>query len=243
MVYSKNHNPWISSDLVTVAIMDNFETIYSEASSYLAAHNHDDLYPTRAELEAAYWYAGNDGSGSGSDADLIYKSTGNLHASSFAGLGVPTGLIVLWYGSTGSVPTGWHLCDGTEGTRDLRGKFVVGAGTGSSYSVGDTGGSSTLTASGSISVSNHTLTTAEMAAHTHPYGDRQGTIMGGTYTCGTYYGGGACAYNDWTRRTGTTASAGGGQGHGHSTAEGTSFTGDAVACLPFYYALCYIQKV
>jgi microcystin-dependent protein len=48
------------------------------------------------------------------------------------------GLICLWYGSVASIPTGWHLCDGTYGTPDLRDKFVFGAGGG--YAVGATGG-------------------------------------------------------------------------------------------------------
>lgn len=38
--------------------------------------------------------------------------------------GVPGGVIVMWSGTT--APTGWSLCDGTNGTPDLRGKFIVG---------------------------------------------------------------------------------------------------------------------
>lgn len=52
---------------------------------------------------------------------------------------VPRGTIVLWSGST--IPTGWHLCDGTNGTPDLRDRFVYGAG--GSFSIGNTGGSAT----------------------------------------------------------------------------------------------------
>lgn len=48
------------------------------------------------------------------------------------------GSIILWHGSLASVPTGWHLCDGTNGTPDLRDKFIVGAG--GAYDVTDTGG-------------------------------------------------------------------------------------------------------
>lgn len=48
------------------------------------------------------------------------------------------GMIVLWSGSEFAVPDGWHLCDGTEGTPDLRLKFVMGAGIG--FGVGSTGG-------------------------------------------------------------------------------------------------------
>ena len=51
---------------------------------------------------------------------------------------VPTGGIIMWSGSIGSIPSGYVICDGTNGTPDLRDRFVVGAGT--SYSVGNNGG-------------------------------------------------------------------------------------------------------
>lgn len=38
------------------------------------------------------------------------------------------GMIMLWYGSIESIPSGWALCDGANNTPDLRLKFVVGAG-------------------------------------------------------------------------------------------------------------------
>lgn len=41
--------------------------------------------------------------------------------------GIPIGTIVMWSGAIGSIPTGWHLCDGLDGTPDLRGSFVYGA--------------------------------------------------------------------------------------------------------------------
>jgi len=37
--------------------------------------------------------------------------------------------IAIWYGSTSNIPTGWVLCDGTNGTPDLTDRFVMGAGT------------------------------------------------------------------------------------------------------------------
>lgn len=48
------------------------------------------------------------------------------------------GMIMLWHGAVVNIPSGWHLCDGTVGTPDLREKFIVGAGNG--YDPGDTGG-------------------------------------------------------------------------------------------------------
>ena len=49
---------------------------------------------------------------------------------------VPAGTIVMWSGTT--IPSGWKLCDGNDGTPDLRGKFVLG---GDTSTVGNTGGS------------------------------------------------------------------------------------------------------
>ena len=55
---------------------------------------------------------------------------------------VPAGVIALWHGLASAIPAGWALCDGQNGTPDLRGRFVVGAG-GEAYAVGDTGGAAT----------------------------------------------------------------------------------------------------
>lgn len=66
---------------------------------------------------------------------------------------LPKGVILLWYGSLASIPSGFVLCDGTNDTPDLRDKFIVGAG--STYAVDDTGGSVNH---------NHTFTTD---GHTH----------------------------------------------------------------------------
>ena len=56
---------------------------------------------------------------------------------------VPAGLIAAWSGAASAVPAGWALCDGANGTPDLRGRFLVGAG--GDYAVGDTGGAATET--------------------------------------------------------------------------------------------------
>jgi len=83
--------------------------------------------------------------------DNIYGIIG-VQASS--GTTIPAGLISLWYGSIGSVPAGWYLCDGSNGTPDLRDRFVIGAG--NTYAVAATGGSA-----------SRTLTTTELPSHTH----------------------------------------------------------------------------
>lgn len=84
---------------------------------------------------------------------------------------VPAGVIVLWSGSSASIPAGWVLCNGLNSTPDLRDRFIVGAG--STYAVGATGGSAdaivvshTHTASVSDPGHNHTATVTD-PGHNH----------------------------------------------------------------------------
>ncbi len=42
-----------------------------------------------------------------------------------------------WHGAIGTIPAGWSLCNGLNGTPNLIGRFVIGAG--STYNPGDTG--------------------------------------------------------------------------------------------------------
>ena len=58
---------------------------------------------------------------------------------------VPSGGIIMWSGSIGAIPTGYYLCNGQNGTPDLRDRFVVGSG--NSYAVGNTGGFDSAVAS------------------------------------------------------------------------------------------------
>ncbi len=51
---------------------------------------------------------------------------------------MPAGVIAAWSGAANAIPEGWALCNGSNGTPDLRSRFLVGAG--SDYAVGDTGG-------------------------------------------------------------------------------------------------------
>jgi len=74
--------------------------------------------------------------------------SGGLQFASPAG-GVPTGGIIMWSGSIANIPSGFALCDGTNGTPDLTDRFVVGAG--GSEAVGDTGGTDTQSVNVSVS--------------------------------------------------------------------------------------------
>lgn len=51
---------------------------------------------------------------------------------------IQTGMIILWSGAIVDIPAGYVLCDGNNGTPDLRNRFIVGAG--DTYDPGDVGG-------------------------------------------------------------------------------------------------------
>jgi hypothetical protein len=60
-----------------------------------------------------------------------------IPTSTSSGTVVPSGSIILWSGSIGSVPSGYYLCNGQNGTPNLEDTFIIGAG--NSYSVNATG--------------------------------------------------------------------------------------------------------
>ena len=76
-------------------------------------------------------------------ADVTIQTYDNLYgivgATPPAATPIPAGGIFLWSGSIGSIPAGYALCNGSNGTPDLRDRFVIGAG--STYAVNATGGS------------------------------------------------------------------------------------------------------
>ena len=96
------------------------------------------------------------GANYGSSGQVIHSQGSGSAAVWSTFQGVPSGVIMMWSGAEGAIPSGWYLCNGSNSTPDLRNKFIVGSGTGSSYSVGATGGSDTVT-----------LSTSQIAAHSH----------------------------------------------------------------------------
>lgn len=42
---------------------------------------------------------------------------------------LPVHTIIAWFQTSGQIPAGWAICDGTNGTPDLRGRFLIGVGT------------------------------------------------------------------------------------------------------------------
>lgn len=149
-----------------------------------------------------------DFSKTGTKKIVTIDADGNLDSFEF-----PRGVIVAWAGAYNNIPDGWQLCDGRDGTPDLRGRFILSQnqsqnGSGS-YPVGQTGGQEKVT-----------LTINEMPSHTHDYSipNNMRNVDGS---------GGTTVYQPGTGIL-TSTLAGGGQAHEN---------------MPPYFALCYIMKL
>ncbi|MDR2425877.1 MAG: hypothetical protein LBD46_01615 [Endomicrobium sp.] len=161
----------------------------------------------------------------------LYSKSGNIEFYM-----VPKGGIILWSGSVTNIPSGWALCDGTNGTPDLKGRFVLGQGTirennvDYTYSVNQKGGEV-----------NHKLTVAEMPSHSHylftSQLKREGSeIISSKNSLVRYADVGGARQVEYVMRAsddGSSADSGkssmlGGDSHHNN--------------MPPYYALCYIMK-
>jgi hypothetical protein len=149
-------------------------------------------------------------------------------ATTVAAAAFPVGGIILWSGSVASIPSGWALCNGSNGTPDLRNRFVVGAG--STYAVDATGGSADA-----IVVSHtHTATsTVTDPGHVH------GGVMKhpGTELEQNQSGGPDGPNSDYDENTASATT-----GITVSTSIASTGSSGTNANLPPYYALAYIMK-
>jgi len=170
---------------------------------------------------------------------------------------VPIGGIIIWSGAIASISALggsdagtniWRLCNGSNGTIDLRDRFVVGAyaddaslaktsiesatpGSGL-LQTGGTGNATAITSSSvDLSITDgHTLTVDEIPSHTHTVPTAGNALTGG----------GASRISSGGGNTQETSSTGGGSAHTHNISGGNhSHTVD----YPAYFAVAFIQRV
>lgn len=154
--------------------------------------------------------------------------------------GFPTGGIIMWSGTIATIPTGWALCNGSNGTPDLRDRFIIGARsddagvakTNVTGSLTSTGGAATAvsdsqgahTHSGTTDSSNVTLpahthglsgvTISSSGAHTHTTPSLTGSGFGGSGLSNGAGGAASTVYN-----TGSDGA------HSHTLSGSTDSTG------------------
>lgn len=159
----------------------------------------------------------------------------------------PTGIIKLWSGTIATIPAGYAICDGTNGTPDLRSVFVLGAGERTEDpDPGDTGGSLELTTeeAGEHDHGGDTggtaITVAQMPNHDHNLGGialyrepkNEASNFGPDYDP-----------PDNDGRTITAQGEGGNQAHDHPISEDGIHTHTITDARPPWYALAYIMKL
>ena len=198
-----------------------------------------------------------DDAASANNYNFLVLETDNSVAKQVNAAPIPVGGIIMWSGAIASIPTGWALCNGSNGTPDLRNKFIVGAhsdlsGTAKSNVEGattfnQTGGNINHSHGGSTSAT--TLSTNQIPAHSHTYKDSyyieinnpgvgaSGAISGVDYVGPTKYKGSGDSDNDnkyvyyrnGTTNLNTTSAA----SHDHNITANNH--------LPPYFALAYIM--
>ena len=200
-----------------------------------------------------------------SDASELNTLDGINTANNF-GM-VPSKGIIMWSGSIATIPAGWFLCDGTNGTPNLRDRFIVGAGT--TYAVGAMGGAATValveanlpshthtvsgTTGGQSADHTHTGYTDFQGAHAHNLvivasGASDGTPSANAFVTDTNGAPVAMNGNQYTTTAGSHQHAvqtyGASNGHTHTFSGTTSAIGSGSAHdnLPPYLALAYIMK-
>jgi len=144
---------------------------------------------------------------------------------------VPTGVILMWSGTIANIPSGWYLCDGTNGTPNLTDRFVIhaDADSGGTNNVGVSGGSKTITAA-NMPQHNHSvsITTSSNGSHNHTYA--------------TTYGSTAGSYPRADKSNTTTINTSTAPNHNHTVSGNTGNKGSGTNYMPKYYALAFIQK-
>lgn len=166
----------------------------------------------------------------------------------FGTTNIPQGGIIMFTGVT--APSGWALCNGSNGTPDLRDKFVIGAGL--NYAYGTTGGSANTV----LPVHTHnavsTFTGYPMGTHSHNIfdpGHAHAYITKGATNSGMdQWPGIAGRLGQVPTSTVATGiviqpASAGTPGGAVTTAIESTGSSPTNTNIPPYYALCYIMKL
>lgn len=194
--------------------------------------------------------------GAGSNNQIIESDSNDDGGVKNSWAFVPVGGIIMWSGLLASLPSNWQLCDGTNGTPNLRNKFVIGAG--GSFAVGANGGSATV----NLQHDHNDITSGVNGAHQHTQGN---TGAGSSHTHLFFTGAESATVPNasfvpttdpaMTSNHGHHGSVGSEASHTHANPN-TGYASDhshtialddllssAQNILPPYYALAFIQRL
>ena len=198
---------------------------------------------------------------SGKIVNLVNPSNNQDAATkNYVDTSIPIGGIIMWSGTIASIPSNWKLCNGTNGTPDLRNRFIIGASIDATTT--GTGGSDGVTKA-HTEIEGNTLVTggtkdAAVVSHNHSgftnSGNNDGnhshaiapvsgtsftinTMSSGTSLSGAVYANGGTDLN-----TGTELQATDGVLSAHKHAISTDGVSGTNKNLPPYYAIAFIMR-
>ena len=124
----------------------------------------------KAQYTSLYSLPPKDSSSKFASTEWVNKLVSSLNPTPPEGenKSLPVGSIIMFNGLSSEIPDGWHICDGTDGTPNLTGKFIKASNTS-----GETGGKSSIQIlEENMPRHTHTfvgnqVTTSEAGAHTH----------------------------------------------------------------------------
>lgn len=175
-------------------------------------------------------------------------------AASLTNALVPVKGIIMFSGTAAEVPANWNLCDGTNGTPDLRNKFVIAAQsydaatdarwetniTGTDTATGGSKDAIVVSHSHDVTIDDATtgITLDAVGNHNHSYSSNQGTGGG--------QGGGGADTGSSGKTTGDNGAHNhtvNDPGHSHTGTADTTGSSGTNANLPPYFALAFIMRV
>ena len=224
-----------------LTVSDDFSAFADASFSSVTAKN-------RAFFESSATFDGRGSLGalvSGSDVTAaggasvgsLAVGTGGITANG-VDLDLRRGMIVMWWGRAEDVPAGWAICNGQNGTPDLSGRFVVGAGAsqasgaapgtaadkGAAYRLDETGGRAEVE-----------LADSQVPSHHHVVKFRKRRMSGtSTKSHYSYTGKGGAVYDGKDAVAPVTSTSSGGLQDG---------TVRPHENMPSYYAVYYIKRI
>lgn len=159
---------------------------------------------------------------------------------------MPVGGIIMWSGLISNIPNGWALCDGQNGTPDLRSRFIMGATLDSD--VGEVGGENeVILTENQMPSHTHSGSTIAAGEHKHNFAynpGKTGSTGDGNYLSATASISQSIGLRVTSTTNGTaTASIQNGGNHTHIMNLETAGGSQAHENKPAYYKLAFIMKV
>ena len=236
----------VDSNSITTQVFDTTQNWLTDGDSIIFTNPKFDSQPTLLNLVTAPITSVN--STNGDLAGQVYATTSSLFitfADSAPGTvnkievpsannTLPYGSIIMWYGTIATIPSGWALCNGSNGTPNLVNRFIIGAAT-DLGSTATTYVTSTATQTGGskdavVVTHSHVFTGTTLPTHFHGSGLASGGGGGSYYTAN-----GSPEINQIF-----TEAVSAGTPSGTISTEGSTGTN---ANLPPYYALAFIMKI